>query len=152
MYGKVIYMDYDLRQVIGAILWWTEGTKSYKDKRWTNTWHYIIDLTNTNPDIIKFFLDFLRSDIGIDESRLKLQLQIHEDDDQERLETYWSRITQIPRERFTKTIVRPVGNKIGKNMGTCKIRYCDKKTYLKIHFLLNKILELVNKEDIKIGV
>lgn len=130
-----------MRQVIGVILWWTEGTKARKNKRWKNTWDYTVDLTNINPEIIKFFLSFLRKDIGINESRLKLQLQIHEGDDQERMVTYWSRITEIPRERFTKTIVRSQGNKTGKTMGTCKIRYSDKQTYLKIHFLLQKILE-----------
>ena len=134
-------MNYSLRQIIGVILWWTEGTKSRKDKRWTNTWNYTVDLTNTNPDIIKLFLEFLRKDIGIHEPRLKLQLQIHEGDNQEDLEAYWARVTQIPTDRFTKTIVRPRGNKIGKSTGTCKIRYCDKETYMKIHFLLKKILE-----------
>ena len=66
------------------------------------------------------FLDFLRNDIVIDESRLKLQLQIHENDDQEKIENYWSEVTKIPRNRFTKTIVRPKGNKPGKSRGTVK--------------------------------
>lgn len=134
-------MDFTLRQVIGVILWWTEGTKSYKDKRWENTWSYTVDLTNTNVDIIKLFLEFLRKDIGVDEQRLKLQLQIHEGDNQAKLETYWSRVTQIPLQRFTKTTIRPKGKKVGKSMGTCKVRYSDKPTYMKIHFLLHKILE-----------
>ena len=100
-------MKYTLRQIISIILWWTEGTKSYKDKRWKNVWIYNVDVTNTNPEIIKIFVDFLRKDIGIVESRLKLQLQIHEGDNQKELENYWSEITKIPHERFTKTIIRP---------------------------------------------
>ena len=116
-------MKHTLREVIGIIIWWTEGTKAYKDKRWKNTWVRNVDVTNTNPDIIRLFLDFLRKDIEVDESRLKLQLQIHEGDNREYMENYWSKITGIPRNRFTKTIVRPQGNKVGKSMGTCKIRY-----------------------------
>ncbi|MDP3991681.1 MAG: hypothetical protein Q8P66_02165 [Candidatus Colwellbacteria bacterium] len=87
------------------------------------------------------FLDFLRNDIRIDEPRLKLQLQIHEGDDKEYIENYWSEVTRIPKNRFTKTIVRPQGNKVGKSMGTCKIRYSDKATYLKLSSRLEELLK-----------
>mgnify|MGYP001605568529 FL=1 len=133
-------MKYSLRQVIGSTIWWTEGTKAYKDKRWKNVWVYNVDVTNTNPKIIKTFLSFLRKDIGIEEPRLKLQLQIHEGDDEEKLEMYWSGETAIPRSRFTKTIIRPTGHKAGKSQGTCKVRYSDKMTYNKIKELSERIL------------
>ena len=136
-------MRYSTRQIIGSTIWWTEGTKAYKDKRWKNVWVTNVDVTNTNPEIIKVFLAFLRKDIGIDESRLKLQLQIHRGDNGELLEAFWSKTTNIPKHRFTKTIVRPMGNKIGKNMGTCKVRYSDKATYHKIKTLSEEILGLV---------
>lgn len=134
-------MEYNLRQIVGIILWWAEGTKAYKDKRWNNTWVCNVDVTNTNPNIIKIFLDFLRKDIGINESRLKIQLQTHQGDDQEKIEAYWSNITNIPRQRFTKTIIRPKGNKVGKSNGTCKIRYSDKSVYLKLENLLKNTLQ-----------
>ena len=73
-----------------------------------------------------------------DETRLKLQLHIHEGDNQSSLENYWSEVTQIPKKRFTKTIIRPIGNKIGKTKGTCKIRYSDKETYLKLKNILRQ--------------
>ena len=139
-------MKYGLRQVVGAIIWWTEGTKSYKDKRWSNVWISNVDVTNTNPQIIKAFLEFIRKDIKIDESRLKLQLQIHEGDDKSKLEKYWSKETGIPLERFTKTIIRPVGKKIGKSNGTCKVRYSDKATYGKIDKITKEILYTINKK------
>ena len=31
-------MDLNLRQKMGLLIWWTEGTKAYKDKRWKNVW------------------------------------------------------------------------------------------------------------------
>ncbi|KKT82196.1 MAG: hypothetical protein A3B99_03595 [Candidatus Yanofskybacteria bacterium RIFCSPHIGHO2_02_FULL_44_12b] len=133
-------MKYSLRQIIGLIIWWTEGTKAYKRKEYKNTWVYNIDVTNTNPEIIKLFLNFLRNDIGLDESRLRLQLQIHEGDNQEEIEKFWSKLTKISRNRFTKTIIRPAGNKTGKSRGTCKIRYSDKKKYLVLDSLLKDLL------------
>jgi len=136
-------MKYSLRKVAGATIWWTEGTKAYIDKRWQSM-IYPVDVTNTNPDVIKTFLEFLRKDIGIQEERLKLQLQIHEGDDQKELENYWSKITDIPFKRFNKTIVRPTGKKIGKSRGTCKIRYSDKATYLELENMWKNILKLCN--------
>ena len=136
----MVDMVNNLRQILGTILWWAEGTKSRKDKRWKNCWTYNVEITNTNPEMIKIFLNFLRNDFEIDENKLKLQLQIHEGDNREQLEKFWQEISDIPRSRFNKTIVRSAGNKPGKTMGTCKIRYCDKKIYQQINDNLNRLL------------
>ena len=137
-------MKYSLRQILGIVIWWTEGTKLYKYSG-TKYFVYPVDVTNTNPEIINAFLNFLRKDIGIEENRLKLQLQIHVGDDKEKLENYWSVLTKISRERFQKTIIRPAGNKIGKSMGTCKVRYSDKPTYLKLKQFLEDVLTCSNQ-------
>lgn len=130
----------NLRTIVGAILWWAEGTKSRRDKRWKNAVSYPLEMTSTDPLAIKLFLEFIRKDLEIDESRLKLQIQVHENDNVEFLEDYWSKITNIPKTRFHKTIIRPKGNKEGKSKGTCKIRYHDKKTYLRAKAILDQVL------------
>lgn len=112
-------MRHNLREIIGLIIWWTEGTKAYKDKRGKNTWVYNVDVTNTNPEIIKLFLDFLRKDVKIDESRLKLQLQIHKGDDQCAIENYWSNLTNIPKQS---------GNKRGKKSAKADCRLINAKS------------------------
>lgn len=118
--------DKELRAIVGLVLWWTEGTKKRRDLRRKNQWIYQVEITNTDPSIITIFLDFIRSDVGVKESKLKVQLQIHEGDNKNELEQYWSNITKIPLNRFQKTIIRPAGNKPGKTSGTCKIRYNSK--------------------------
>ncbi len=128
------------REIIGLILWWAEGTKSRRDTRWKNAMTYPIELTNTNPRMIKLFLEFLRYDIRILNEKLRFQIQIHENDSKEELEKYWLRITEIPRSQMNKTIVRPIGNKIGKTKGTCKIRFVDKATYKKLEEMLEYLL------------
>ena len=133
-------MNSALRKVVGLTIWWTEGTKPRYDTRWGSIRINTIDVTNTNPQIIKAFLNFLRKDIKIDERRLKLQLHIHEGDDKNLIETYWSKITSIPKSRFNKTIIRPIGKKPGKSKGTCKIRYTDKKSLDKIISLLDNLI------------
>lgn len=127
-------------KTIGISIWWSEGTKSRKDKRWKNARSYPVEVTNTNPQIISVFLLFLRRVVNVPETKLTMQVQIHEGDDKEYIEDYWSRITGIPREKFNKTIIRPKGNKIGKTLGTCKVRFADKPTYLYLEDMLNKEL------------
>jgi len=133
-------MNKSTLEVAGIMLWWAEGTKSRRDIRWKNALTYPIEITNTNSKIICIFLKYLRDIIGVPEQRIRLQLQIHEGDNQLELESYWSSICDIPKERFQKTIVRPTGNKIGKSKGTCKIRFADKEIYGKLQSSLDNLL------------
>jgi len=141
-------MKLSRRSIVGVILWWAEGTKSRRDKRWKSARSYPVELTNTNPAVIKVFVDFLREDLRISPERIHVQLQIHEGDDKTELEKYWSEITGVSTQRFNKTIVRPIGRKVGKSKGTCKVRFADKATYMKLEQLLGQVLiELYDKPN-----
>lgn len=130
------------RKLISLIIWWCEGTKIRKDKRWKNSYIRAIEVTNTDPKLIKIFIDFLRFDLGIENIKLKAQVQIHKGDNQSEIEKFWSIVSGIPISQFNKTIVRKKGNKIGKNKGTFKVR-----TYDKIKFEeMKKLLEAELKE------
>lgn len=93
--------------------------------------------------MIKIFADFLREDLGVSNERLKGQIQIHEGDDKKQIEKYWARATGIPRRQFNKTIVRPKGNKPGKNKGTFKLRTYDKELFKKLKELLELELDSI---------
>ena len=133
-----------VREIVGLILWWAEGTKKRRDRRWDDLWIYTVEVTNTDPRVLRIFLDFLRKDIHINEDKLKAQIQIHAGDDQEALEQYWATNLSIPIENFNKTIIRPKGNKPGKSNGTCKVRYNSKELYEKLEKKLEEVLELCN--------
>lgn len=111
---------------------------------------YPIEITNTNPAIIKIFLDYLREDLRIAEERIKLQIQVHEGDNVGALEQYWADTTKISQVNFNKTIVRPTGRKPGKSMGTCKVRFADKAVYLDLERRLHRILHGVCDEPTKV--
>ena len=117
-------------EIVGLTLWWAEGTKVRPDKRWKGKFNYSVEITNTDPEIIVTFLNYLREKLGVQNYRIKIQLQIHEGDNQVELEDYWGSVTSVPKLQFNKTIIRPVGNKVGKSKGTCKIRVHDKKLFL----------------------
>lgn len=134
-------MKYSRREIVGIVLWWAEGTKSRRDTRWKNAVSYPVEITNTSPAIINVFIDFLRLDLKISNTKLRVQIQIHEGDNKKDLENYWSGITGVPIKQFNKTIIRPRGNKIGKSKGTCKVRFADKTIYK----LLEKRLDMALK-------
>lgn len=122
----------DIFDAVSLTLWWTEGTKMRIDKRWKNTFNYSVEITNTNPEIICLFLKYLRARLNVQNEKIKLQLQIHEGDNKTDLENFWKECTGIPISQFNKTIIRPVGLKVGKSKGTCKIRISDKNLHLEL--------------------
>ncbi|PIS14518.1 hypothetical protein COT64_02250 [Candidatus Shapirobacteria bacterium CG09_land_8_20_14_0_10_39_12] len=131
----------DRRRILALTIWWCEGTKPRKDKRWKNSYLYPIEVTNCDPKIIKIFADFLRDEIGVPNERIKGQLQIHENDNKEKIESFWSKKIGLPLSQFNKTIIRKIGHKPGKNTGTFKLRTYNKNVYLKLQSLLEKELE-----------
>ena len=134
----------DFFEAVCLTLWWTEGTKARKSKRWKSL-TYSVEITNTDPIIISLFLKYLREKLNVQTKRIKVQLQIHHGDDQEEFESFWEELTNVPRRQFNKTIIRPIGNKIGKTKGTCKIRIHDKNLYLNLAERLEQLRGLVHR-------
>lgn len=141
----MIYLAVDLFEAANLVIWWTEGTKIRIDRRWKNTFNYSVEITNTDPEIITLFLKYLKERLSVQNEKIKLQLQIHQGDNQEEFEGFWEEKTGIPKKQFNKTIIRPIGNKIGKSKGTCKIRVYDKKLYLRLFDLLEELRGVVHR-------
>ena len=107
-------------KIAGIMLYWGEGAKSGN----------VVKFTNSDPEMIKLFLKFMRNICGISESRLKALVHLYTDQDHDFVEKYWSSITKIPREHFYKSYIHP--GKIGtyKNkspLGTFVLNYSDKR-------------------------
>ncbi len=80
--------------IAGAALYWAEGFK--KDSR--------LGFANSDPDMIKFFLKWLIKSCGVskEEIRLRVGLNISHKDRIEKVEKYWSELTEIPLNQFQK--------------------------------------------------
>lgn len=132
-------------ELAGAVLYKSEGTKLRKNDRYPlgNTYYYAIELTNSDPVLIKIFLEFLRKVLMVQEERLRCELFIYQDHDQKELELFWSKQTKIPLTRFHKTILLKAKNpskyKPGP-LGTCKIRFNGKEDFLKLNQIIKKRL------------
>ena len=106
----------------GIMLYWGEGSQWAGEK--------IVDFANSNPDMIIIFLKFLREICGIDENKLRAYLYCYENQKPKKILKYWSKITEIPKQRFTKPYIRKDYKKIKKGKmknGLIHIRYYDKK-------------------------
>lgn len=102
----------------GIMLYWGEGTKGGNS----------VKFTNSDPEMIKLFLKFLRRICGVDENRLKVQIHCYPNQNQEDLLDFWSRTTQIPIERFYRSNIHQGRSGLYKKKsiyGTLAISYCD---------------------------
>lgn len=131
-------MDKNTLKIIGAMLYACEGTKARVDKRY-NRLIYSIELTNSDPNIIKVFRLFLDKIIKIDKKRIRGQLFFYPDLNEKELIDFWSKISLIPASQFNKSICLKAKNgKFKANpFGTFKLRYSSKKDFL----ILQEIIE-----------
>ena len=127
---------------MGASLYACEGTKARVIHR-TGQKIFAIEFTNTNPNIIRVFMEFLRLVVQADESRLHPQLFIYPDHDEKQLLGYWSNLTAIPISQFNQTIkLTQKSFKYKPNpLGVLKIRYHCKKHFLEIQSIISQVFE-----------
>jgi len=81
---------------LGLGLYIGEGTKNKRDVR----------LANTDPQVIRTFLRFLREICQVDESKIFAWLNIFDDVNLEEAQEYWEQVTGLPRAQFYKPTVR----------------------------------------------
>lgn len=121
-------------KVAGVMLYWAEGTQ----KGGT------VDFANSNTQMIKIFLKFLREICGVDERRLRVYLYAYEYQDIEKLKSYWCKITGIHLDQFTKPYVRRGNLNLSERKmlyGLVHVRYNDKRLLGIIRNWINAYIE-----------
>ncbi|MDO8474164.1 MAG: hypothetical protein Q7S62_01275 [bacterium] len=91
---------------------------------------------NSDPSVICLFLHLLRYCYDIDEKKFRCTLQCRSDQNIEKLEKFWSRMTQIPPSQFYKARVDPrtIG-KPSRNLeykGVCRIDYFSGEIFIEL--------------------
>ena len=111
---------------MGIMLYWGEGYKAGNGA---------VDFANSDPVMIKVFMNFLRKICGVNENKLHIYLYCYVNQDLQTLIHFWSNLTKIPICQFTKPYIRRDFDpkKAGKMAhGLIHIRYYDKKLWLLI--------------------
>ncbi len=123
-------------KLIGIILYLGEGGKTGG----------VVRLANSDPEVIKMTMRFLREICGVAESKFRGHIHTFAHADVDKTERYWSQITGIPRSQFYKTYVKPSSASLQKRstlpFGTIDVCVCDKQLFLTIMGWIEKIKEL----------
>lgn len=61
-----------------------------------------VKFANSDPAVVRFFCEWLRRFFAINEARLRGRLYLHQGLDLEAATSFWSDVTAIPPEQFTK--------------------------------------------------
>jgi len=114
-----------------SALYWGEGNK--KD----------FNLINSDPELIKIFINGLGEVFSIPKDKLRISIRIYEDLNINKCLKFWSSITGVPVNKF-KSVNILKGKKIGKlEYGMCRIRIEKGGDMLKyVTALKNRIKEL----------
>lgn len=83
--------------LVGTALYWAEG---YKKSRWTATF------SNSDPSMIEVIMKFFEKICGVPKRKLKAIVQIHPNVTPKQAINYWSRISRIPQNQFSKCYSR----------------------------------------------
>ena len=94
----------DTFKLIGAALYWAEGSKTK-----------IFSMTNSDPVMILFFVKWIERYFSIKPSSLKSRLNFYEQQNEDHLKRFWSDLTGIPLENFTKSYIKRQGKNFKKN-------------------------------------
>ncbi|MBI2120442.1 MAG: hypothetical protein HYT94_02340 [Parcubacteria group bacterium] len=104
--------------IAGFFLYWAEGTK---------TTAATTSLSNTDPAMIRFFIQWLES-FGVAKKDLRVHLHLYSDMDTSQYLSFWAKETHIPLSQFRKPYIKKVKEKDitrkGRfGHGTCNIIY-----------------------------
>lgn len=104
-------------KILSSLLYWCEGSKYPSNN--------FIAFSNSDVLLIKTFLNLLRLAFHIDESKIKIHLQLHTTHSIKKMIRFWSRLLKVSQSQFYKpTVTKPTQNMKRRNyFGTCTIRY-----------------------------
>lgn len=125
-------------RVAGAMLYFAEGYKTEKSSG--------IDFANSDPDMINIFINFLRSNYVLDESRFRILLYCYSNQNIKNLIKFWSKLTCISKGQFSKPYVRNDFRTAGRTMkyGMVHLRYSDKKLLIDLKRIIREYIKEFN--------
>ena len=113
-----IKLTLPLSKLLSSIFIWTEGEKGDFGR---------LGFTNSDPLMVSTFLSLLRGSFHLNESKFRGLVHIHEYHSEKEIIRFWSEITKIPQNQFTKSYLKPhTGKRMRDNyMGSIHLSYYD---------------------------
>jgi hypothetical protein len=117
---KTLTNEQERLVLLATSLYWAEGAKR----------GHVVDFANSDVQMCKIFIRFLREICQVDETRLRGFIYCHNNQNPAQLVAFWSKTLEVPKSQFTKPYVRSAkASKTPHRMehGLMHIRYSDKK-------------------------
>ncbi|MBI2065317.1 MAG: hypothetical protein HYT62_04665 [Candidatus Yanofskybacteria bacterium] len=106
--------------IAGLFLYLGEGAKSNRSR---------IQITNTDPSIIKFSIFWMTKILNIEIEKLRVQLHLYNNMDIEKELNFWQNSTRLKKDQFIKPYIKTTSSlKIDHpsfGHGTCNLYACD---------------------------
>jgi hypothetical protein len=101
--AKIDTLEKSILYGVGVGLFWGEGNKVSKNS---------LRLGNTDPELIKTYVRFLKVICGVRDSKIRFGLQLFNDSNQEKAIMFWTKTLKVKRTSFMPTIsvVAPQGS------------------------------------------
>lgn len=121
-------IDKNFWRLCAAILFWCEGSKRNLSA---------VGFINSDPQMIRIFLMAFRIAFVLEEKKFRIVIHLHNYHDEKKQKTFWSEVTQIPEEQFSKSYIKP-NTQIRKRdgyPGCVSIKYFDARLAKKLDAL-----------------
>jgi len=135
--------------IAGYFLYWAEGVKTTRTT---------ISLANTDPAMIRFFIDWLEM-LGVHKNKLRARLHLYNDMDQEKEMVFWAKEIKFPKSQFRKPYIKQSKlddvkyAKGGFGHGTCNIIFGNQefadKVFMSIRHIRKSYGYLTPLQEIK---
>lgn len=130
---------HNLLKNIGLMLYWCEGTHYTRKNKNDGT----LAFTNTNVDMLRIWLKFLRNICSLDRRKIKIRIYIHRNQDKAALRKYWSKTLKIPICNFENVSYTKKNSTKPWYKGTVKIKVHNIKLFNIIKSMISKTAEKV---------
>jgi len=124
--------------LIGAVLYWGEGTKSERGS-------VSLSFSNSDPHMISVYMRFIREILKIPEEKIRAGIHIYQSTSADEAKEFWSKITNLPQNRFyiITQISRTSQNKRPFNIlpyGTVAIKVNNRQQFYKVKGMIKGIV------------
>jgi len=148
---EILPFSYRDLWIAGLMLYAGEGSKPSG----VSSQH--IEITNSDPDILRVFINFLTSICSVPRGKIKVRLMLYQDISQEEAQKYWANELNITRNQFQKSFIKnsykdsPNRHARRSKFGTAHINVYDVKIYRRLMGWLKAIYEYTNLDFKKSG-
>ena len=126
-------------QIIGLCLYLGEGSKAQRGAA---------KLANSDPAVIKIMMRYFREICHVPEKKFRAHIHTYSHLNVEEAESFWSKVSGIPRNQFYKTYSKPSiaskGKKDSTPYGTVDLTVCSTELYLQIMGQIEKIKQILS--------